>query len=340
MIAAPTKRGHHSSSKAAQLGRHLLLAAFAPNRSRQNSKEREVEPAGTQAEHRTGRIEVECPLSENAWDERLRDLARTLHGGNLFIAGRQRLRHFQVDSGVPGDVSHDAAQTGFDHLMQVIRDELLQQSVSLSAACQSCVVEQRQGTAGEHQGPEQCIDVEEPIHPGALREVARQVAAHTSVSPGMQAAVETGMPPGLWQPMYVICIGSAQIRVVTFAFIGGPAIGDRPDTKRTPFVLRLTTSDLMHAASTATSGADQPKTSPAWYTVEPTASNAHLILDHVTDLEEELFRAMETGDWGLLSGATMDACRLKNIQSRSSPPSSRESSRRVSCSSSFAGVLI
>mmetsp|Transcript_107684 Transcript_107684/g.186395 ORF Transcript_107684/g.186395 Transcript_107684/m.186395 type:complete len:220 (+) Transcript_107684:3-662(+) len=219
--------------------------------------------------------------------------------------------------------------------MKVIRDELAQQSVSLSAACQPCVAVPSsplsQSSAHEHQGTEQCADAEEPIHAGALREVARQVAAHISVSPGMQAAVQTGMPPGMWQPMYIIGIGSAQIRVVTFAFIGGPAIGDRPDTKRTPFVLRLTTSDLMHAASTAANGADQPKTSPAWYTVEPTASNAHLILEHVTDLEEELFRAIQTGDWGLLSGATMDVCRLTNVQSGQLPPTA---------STAFAGVMI
>lgn len=380
--AKKSKRSLHRSAssalKAAQAGRHLLAAAFAHNSSHKRGatpkhvKERAADPQCEPTERPTGRIEVDFPCAEAAWDERLRDLMRTLQGGSLYIAGRQRLRHLQVNAGVPGDVSHEAAQLGFKDLMKVISGELAEQGVSLSAACESRVmlhtrptgngnrlkrsttdefkmptrvvsddsiesfVTQRRKTTGV-QLPEAAL--EEPIHDGALQEVARQVAAHISVSPGMQAAEQTGMPPGMWQPMYIVCIGCAQIRVVTFAFIGGPATGDRPDCKRTPFVLRLTTSDLMHAASASMSGSGPPTTSAAWYTVEPTASNAELILDHVTDLEEELFRAIQTGDWGLLSGATMQVCRLTNAQSLSQSSSVREYRKAEAAPAPFAGVM-
>ena len=34
------------------------------------------------------------------------------------------------------------------------------------------------------------------------------------------------------------------VRVATYSFVGEPAFGDRPDTKSTPFVLRMVTEDL------------------------------------------------------------------------------------------------
>ena len=46
-----------------------------------------------------------------------------------------------------------------------------------------------------------------------------------------------------------------QVRVATYAFAGSPVRGDRPDTKHSPYILRLLSEDLLSVARTAT-GAD------------------------------------------------------------------------------------
>ena len=79
--------------------------------------------------------------------------------------------------------------------------------------------------------------------------VARRVVGHLSVTPALQLALYTKLPVSFHQPCYVILIGRAQVRVATYAFVGEPISGDRPDRKRTPFVLKILTPDLLKGDS-------------------------------------------------------------------------------------------
>ena len=40
-----------------------------------------------------------------------------------------------------------------------------------------------------------------------------------------------------------------QVRVATYAFVGEPVLGDRPDRKHTPFMLKILTPDLLKGDS-------------------------------------------------------------------------------------------
>ena len=53
------------------------------------------------------------------------------------------------------------------------------------------------------------------------------------------------LPVSLHQPRYVILLGRSQLRVATYAFVGAPVHGDRPDRKHTPFVLKMLTANLL-----------------------------------------------------------------------------------------------
>ena len=43
----------------------------------------------------------------------------------------------------------------------------------------------------------------------------------------------------------MLLLAPGQLRVLTVAFVGGPISGDRPDTKRTPFLLRMIRANLV-----------------------------------------------------------------------------------------------
>lgn len=75
--------------------------------------------------------------------------------------------------------------------------------------------------------------------------VARRVVGHLSVTPALQLALYTKLPVSFHQPCYVILIGRGQVRVATYAFVGEPVSGDRPDRKHTPFMLKILTPDLL-----------------------------------------------------------------------------------------------
>lgn len=136
----------------------------------------------------------------------------------------------------------------------------------------------------------------------ALHGLARHVAVHISTGPGMQAVAHSGFPPTLWQPLFCVCVGSGQIRVMTFAFVGEPVTGDRPDSKRTPWILRLTTGDLAVAAKVTSTSGLGPATAPVSHVTEPASDGAQFIINHIVSLEDELFAAIDTGDWNGLLG--------------------------------------
>lgn len=80
--------------------------------------------------------------------------------------------------------------------------------------------------------------------------------------------------------------------MLTFAFVGEPVTGDRPDRKRTPFSIRLATDDLVKRRPGAA------KLRYAAHVVDPAVQTT---LDMIVVLEEELFTANEAGDWQKLA---------------------------------------
>jgi hypothetical protein len=49
----------------------------------------------------------------------------------------------------------------------------------------------------------------------------------------------------LWQNKFVVVISSSEVRVASYGYVGGPAVGDRPDRKSTPFCLKILSVDLL-----------------------------------------------------------------------------------------------
>lgn len=79
--------------------------------------------------------------------------------------------------------------------------------------------------------------------------VVKRAIGHLSVTPAVQLALYTKLPVSLHQPCYVLCLGHGQLRVATYAFVGEPVSGDRPDRKHTPFILKILTPDLLKGDS-------------------------------------------------------------------------------------------
>jgi len=271
-----------SFANAASAGRQLLLAALSPSMLERVPGCKMKRLSETSA----GLAEYPLPTSADSWSECFRDLARTLQGGSTFIIGRQRLYPVRPTSGAQGDVSPVACNAAFETLCQAMRDELVAQGLGLSVS----------GELWSSSASESQVDGQ------AMRTLARQVAVHICIGPGMQTVMQNKLPPALWQPLFAVCMGCGQVRVMTFAFVGQPVIGDRPDRKRTPRVLRLATADLVAASQLAIARKFDPATASVHHLVEPADEHAQFILDHIVSLEDELFYALHSGYWNGLLG--------------------------------------
>jgi hypothetical protein len=79
---------------------------------------------------------------------------------------------------------------------------------------------------------------------------------HLTVTPGMSLVDAHGiLPPALLQPRYSVLVGGGHVRVITYAFAGEPVLGERPDTKHSPYLLRMLSDNLfpsLPAAAPAT----------------------------------------------------------------------------------------
>merc|ERR1719410_3305586 len=219
--------------------------------------------------------------------ECFRDLSRTMQGGATFMLGRHCLYPIEGANTSPGNQGRTSSRTcnaAFEQLCSSIRSELMAQGFGLSA----------QGTPVQLlSGRVSCDQVD----PAALEELGHHVAMHISIGPGMQAVMQSRWPPALWQPLYVVCVGCLQIRVLTFAFVGEPVSGDQPANKYTPAVLRLVTDDLVAVAQLALRTKSRPDYATVHFAAELTIGKAEHILDHVAGLEDELFAAIEGGNW-------------------------------------------
>jgi len=233
-----------------------------------------------------------------------------MQGGSILVLGRRRLypiRPREEQDQVVGKVSVESCGAALDALEDAIAQELLEQGFGLTEHGVNTLI-CRRGTLGVNVDENSPDDDDTPdpehiqrlkerkIHPGALRKLAEECAVNLSVSPGMQLVVERGLPPVLYQPTFVICVGGGQLRVLTFAFVGAPVTGDRPDRKRTPFSIRLATDDLIPSLRAGT--APSASLRYAAHVVDPAVQTT---LDMIVVLEEELFAANEAGDWKKLA---------------------------------------
>ena len=119
----------------------------------------------------------------------------------------------------------------------------------------------------------------------ALADLSRRVLGHLAVTPGMDVLVNNEVAPAMFQNKFVVLSGCGQVRVATYGFIGGPTVGDRPDRKATPFVLRMLSSNLLEGF-----GHDSVE-----YAVRRTAAP---LMDEVMDEDlDRMVAAVSTGDY-------------------------------------------
>ena len=82
----------------------------------------------------------------------------------------------------------------------------------------------------------------------ALERVCRRVVYHLTVKASIQVCLAAKLfPPALYQPRWIVAcsLASQSLRVLTSGFVGAPVSGERPDTKSTPFLMRLASENLL-----------------------------------------------------------------------------------------------
>jgi len=275
-------------SRAASAGRSILQMAFT---------QRPPLP-GAFRNRPSGTMEVPCNSVDVPWAECLRDLTRTLHGKGVYIVGPEQMYPLRAEMKTLGDLNRKACEAAFGSLMRAVCDELTAQGAKqgINAAAPAIPLRgslwrQQSGTVNNWQ-----LDSLE------LRELTRRVATHITVGPGMHVVLKQKLSPVLLQPAFVICISRSQVRVLTFAFIGEPVTGDRPETKRTPFILRLLTGNLAAAAPQSQASPDdsgtgvQTSSTAVHYTAEVVGVPA-LVLDHILGMREQLCQLVRDEDW-------------------------------------------
>jgi len=241
-----------------------------------------------------GAVEVQSASFEAAaWDECLRDLTRMLHGNAVYMLGPEHMHPLHVKMKTAGDVGQATCEAAFDSLMCAVGNEFTSQGVAPATITRAPATPSH-GTLLQ-EDPESFSNLQGRL---AMKDLSRQVAAHISTGPGMQVLLQEQLPPVLWQPTFVICISRSQVRVLTFAFVGEPAIGDRPDRKHTPFMLRMLTDNLI--------AAPQPRPDESVTSV-PTSTvavkymvefvHAPVVLDHMLAMREMLCRHARDNDW-------------------------------------------
>ena len=83
------------------------------------------------------------------------------------------------------------------------------------------------------------------LAPALLGELSERLIGNLSVGAAMEALTQHGCAPAMHQNKFLLLVGQDSVRVLTYGYIGEPVSGDRPDTKHTPFTLRLLTENLL-----------------------------------------------------------------------------------------------
>jgi len=232
---------------------------------------------------------VEVPrVSDDCWAECLRDLTRMLHGRAVYMMGPEQMHPLQAEMKTAGDVNHATCAAAFDSLKRAVCNEMNAQGAAQGTSTEAPATSAHNRSWREEPGS--VCDWQ--LDSLALMELTLQVATHISTGPGMQVVLQEKLPPALWQPTFVICISRSQVRVVTFAFVGEPAAGDRPENKRTPFMLRMLTDNI-----SAAHPQPRPDESVTWMPTSTTAVkymvefvHVPVVLDHILGTRELLWQ--------------------------------------------------
>lgn len=131
----------------------------------------------------------------------------------------------------------------------------------------------------------------------------------------MQAVLEHALPAALWQPIFTICLGRGQVKVLTLAFVGEPVAGDRPSCKRTPYMLKVLSDNLYQVGS-------QPVQSVANYSAHLVPEDVLTTERYLAQIEPKLFEAVDNGTqhkaWdSLLNVSPIRSCRTSASEARS-----------------------
>mmetsp|Transcript_13002 Transcript_13002/g.37517 ORF Transcript_13002/g.37517 Transcript_13002/m.37517 type:complete len:362 (-) Transcript_13002:10-1095(-) len=249
-----------------------------------------------------GEVSAQPPTGENAWAECLRDLKRTLEGGRVFVLGRGRRYALRDPSKAVGDISREACGEAFDELSRAISRELSAQASAQRAPAPEADLAHKAHFDDSAGGCVRLGDDAAATPPqadeadrGRLEQLTRRVAANISVAPGIQAVLFHDLPPALWQPTFVVCVGQDQVRVMTLAFVGEPVAGDRPSCKRTPYLLKVLTADLAADAAPP----------PSKYAVCMADEAVESTLGHLHRLEPCVLAAAAVGRWEGVEGMNM-----------------------------------
>lgn len=228
------------------------------------------------------------PTTPSNKAECFRDLARMISGGSVYVLGQNRAQPVPLARDlvpITGLLNSNVCNTALMAFSKVIGDELAVQ-------CSS----------GEN------IMQEDPT---LILAIAMRAAAHISTNVGVQVMEENNIPPVLWQPTFVVCIGSAEVWLMTLAFVGEPVTGQRPEDKCTPFVLVLASSNLMPTALTS----QEELAATTRYALRPALADATM-QDHLLSLNTDFFSCVKRGDWA--RRAESDAAPKRQIGDRAS----------------------
>lgn len=206
------------------------------------------------------------------WAETARDFSRLCkQAGSVMLlqpagsAGAERL--VPLDAAIRAAVAEAAAVPTDDDAGPPPRS--IDDSEACFAAMQTVLAEWLQQYHQEGEPP--------PPQEEELTRLARLVVYQLTVKPAMEVCLACKIyPPAMYQPRFLLafCPGpppaataaggggavtgtdaEASLRVLTIGFVGSPVIGDRPDTKATPYLMRLCSSNLLVEQPAATAAA-------------------------------------------------------------------------------------
>lgn len=168
---------------------------------------------------RTGSITLTASRDDS---EALRDFARVwlANGGDLFLAcGGSELITLQRPGSADGTAS----------------------------AGEAAAIAEEEFCGAVHKAVVQHID--EAFDERKQRDLVRRLMSQMTVDPTIQIVTQHGLLPSVVQPKFVVLVSKQQVRVATYAFIGSPVCGDRPNRKWTPFLMRMVTCNLVELSS-------------------------------------------------------------------------------------------
>lgn len=211
-----------------------------------------------------GGFEFDLPSKARARAEAHRDLVRNLSAGGVALLTPARFeeawrpRCARTGDGAVGDTVEDAPAN-----TDVVADFLEHLIEAIAAPPEADALPDRGGEdMGE--GGDESADAPGPraqprgSDSGQDGEVAAAeqrsliqalrsgvVESNLTVGPAMHFLAFAGLLPRILQPRFVVVLGPGCLRISTLGFVGSPELGDRPTEKRTPYVVRLLTQNLV-----------------------------------------------------------------------------------------------